>query len=136
MEQEIIKSEDIIEGILIDPFDCSLSRVEVQRDNIQSYYTVLDCDVIDIVQLGGGVVMICDDEGRLKTDNRWFKLGDTNYCGRALLLNTIVDEDGMYTNTDIKLSEEQVLDKLKWLPEDFYEEPEIKFTGFTSEWCI
>ena len=42
----------------------------------------------------------------------------------------------MYTNTDIKLSEEQVLDKLKWLPEDFYEEPEIKFTGFTSEWCI
>ena len=117
-----MKEKNKIQSILIDPFDQSLSYVDISDTDIEDYYKVMQCSCFDIVSLGGGVIMYVDDEGLLK-DNMYFKLGTQNYCGRSILVNET--EDG--GSTDCMLTIEQVAEKLDWLPEGHREEPFMKF---------
>jgi len=114
-----------IQTILINPFDQSLSYVDISDSNIQDYYKVMQCSCFDIVSLGGGVIMYVDDEGLLK-DNMYFKLGEENYAGISILANE-TDDGG---TTDCMLTIEEVAKKLEWLPEGHREEPFMKFIPY------
>jgi len=116
-----MKEENKIQSILIDPFDQSLSYVDISDTDIEDYYKVMQCSRFDIVSLGGGVIMYVDDEGLLK-DNRYFKLG-VIYAGRSILANET--DDGGTTNCSLTI--EEVKEKLVWLPDDHREEPFMKF---------
>ena len=111
-----------IKTILIDPYDQSLSYVDISDSNIQDYYSVMQCSCFDVVSLGGGVIMFVDDEGILK-DNRYFQLGSQNFAGRCIIANS-TDDGG---TTDCHLTIEQVAEKLEWLPEGHKEEPFMSF---------
>ena len=117
-----MKKENKIQTILIDPFDQSVSYVDISSDDIQDYYNAMQCSCFDIVSLGGGVIMYVDDEGLLK-DNMYFSLGGTNYAGRSILAN----DNGEGGTIDCGLTIEEVLEKLEWLPEGHNEEPYMEF---------
>jgi hypothetical protein len=117
-----MKKENTIQTILIDPFDQSVSYVDISSDDIQDYYNAMQCSCFDIVSLGGGVIMYVDDEGLLK-DNMYFSLGGSNYAGRSILAN----DNGEGGTIDCGLTIEEVLEKLEWLPEGHVEEPFMKF---------
>ena len=116
-------NENRIQVMLIDPFDQSLSYVELSDSNIQDYYKVMDCRCFDIVRLGGGVIMYVDDEGLLRNNNRYFRLGSGNYAGKAILARETKDGG----TTDVNLFMTEVADKLSWLPEGHSEEPYMEF---------
>ena len=103
-------NENRIQVMLIDPFDQSLSYVELSDSNIQDYYKVMDCRCFDIVRLGGGVIMYVDDEGLLRNNNRYFRLGSGNYAGKAILARETKDGG----TTDVNLFMTEVADKLSW----------------------
>lgn len=111
-----------IQTILIDPYDQSLSYIDIEESNLDNYYSAMQCSCFDVVTLGGGVIMYVDDEGLLK-DNMYFSLDSSNYAGRSILANET--EDG--GTTDCALNIQEVLEKLKWLPEGHVEEPYMKF---------
>lgn len=117
-----MKKENTIQTILIDPFDQSVSYIDIQESNLQDYYNAMQCSCFDVVHLGGGVIMYVDDEGLLK-DNMYFSLGGANYSGRSILANE-TSEGG---TTDCTLTIQEVLKKLDWLPEGHKEEPYMKF---------
>ena len=120
-------NENRIQVMLIDPFDQSLSYVEIDSTNLDDFYNVMNCNCFDIVSLGGGIIMYIDDEGLLKNNNRYFRLGTGNYAGRAILAKET--EDGGTTDVDLFMTD--VADKLAWLPEGHREEPSMKFIPST-----
>ena len=68
--------------ILIDPYDQSISRVDIDG-SLESIYKVLQCRLIDIMNLGENIDLIMDDEGRLNSKNRWFAWGGNSFAGRV-----------------------------------------------------
>lgn len=77
-------------GILIDPFEQSLKEVDVADAGLQPFYKLLNCDIVQEVGVGQGVVMICDEEGKMKAPElqRYFTLVgfDDKIAGRAVLV--------------------------------------------------
>lgn len=86
---------DIITGILIDVHQCCVS-VETIPDTLQSYYDLLDCDIIDIVARNIGerkYLIVCDDEGML---NNQAIISAVNRQGVPMLVGNlfIVNDSG------------------------------------------
>ena len=52
-----MKEENKIQVILIDPYDQSLSYIDIGESNLDDYYKAMQCSCFDIVSLGGGVIM-------------------------------------------------------------------------------
>ena len=111
-----------IKTILIDPYDQSISYVDISDSNIQDYYSVMQCSCFDVIRLGDGVIMFVDDEGILK-DNRYFQLGRQTFAGRSIIADS-TDDGG---TTDSHLTIDQVSEKIEWLPEGHKEEPFMSF---------
>tara|TARA_R100000742_G_C4243490_1_gene62764 strand:+ start:297 stop:674 length:378 start_codon:yes stop_codon:yes gene_type:complete len=118
-----MKKENEVNLILIDPFDESISRVAFNEDDLISQVkTTMQCNLIDIVDLGADVIMIVDDEGRFNNQNRWFKLGDQAYAGRCLLAN---DDEGNTVSCNRTVDE--IVALTTFLEEGYHEEPFMEF---------
>jgi len=114
-----------IKAILIDPVDCSTSYIDID-DNLKSFYSIMDCDLIDAQQIGLDTVMYFDDEGKLKNNQRYFQFTVVNpiaYCGRCIVISS--DEDG--GNDDVKIDIDVLTKQIEWLPEGYTEEPYMEF---------
>jgi len=114
-----------IKAILIDPVDCSTSYIDID-DNLKSFYSIMDCDLIDAQQIGLDTVMYFDDEGKLKNDQRYFQFtvkSPIAYCGRGIVIGS--DEDG--GNDDVKIDIDVLTKQIEWLPEGYSEEPYMEF---------
>lgn len=114
-----------IKAILIDPVDCSTSYIDID-DNLKSFYSIMNCDLIDAQQIGLDTVMYFDDEGKLKNDQRYFQFTVANpiaYCGRCIVIGS--DEDG--GNDDVKIDIDVLTKQIEWLPEGYSEEPYMEF---------
>ena len=110
-----------IEVILIDPFDKSVSKVDIKND-LNPIYKIMQCRLIDIIGIGGNNDLIIDDEGKLNADNKWFKLGGHAFAGRCLIASH--NDEGLTIST--KLSVNEVLEKIEFL-ENYSEEPYMEF---------
>ena len=114
--------------ILIDPFNQTVEMKQVPTDqesfDYKSLLEMMECSLLDVVPLGGDVIMFVDDEGLLK-DNRYFALADVPYAGRAILAGES-DEDG--NSQSVPITVDQVQEHLTWKPEGHKEEPYMSFT--------
>ena len=114
--------------ILIDPFNQTVEMKQVSTDqesfDYKSLLEMMECSLLDVVPLGGDVIMFVDDEGLLK-DNRYFALADVPYAGRAILAGES-DEDG--NSQSVPITVDQVQEHLTWKPEGHKEEPYMSFT--------
>jgi hypothetical protein len=114
--------------ILIDPFNQTVEMKHVPTDqesfDYKSLLEMMECSLLDVVPLGGDVIMFVDDEGLLK-DNRYFALADVPYAGRAILAGES-DEDG--NSQSVPITVDQVQEHLTWKPEGHKEEPHMSFT--------
>ena len=114
--------------ILIDPFNQTVEMKHVSTDqesfDYKSLLEMMECSLLDVVTLGGDVIMFVDDEGLLK-DNRYFALADVPYAGRAILAGES-DKDG--NSQSVPITVDQVQEHLTWKPEGHKEEPYMSFT--------
>ena len=80
----------MIHGLLIDPFEQTVTRVELSEDSTfadAKKHMQLD-GPLDVVTLSDDTMVIVDDEGLLKNNNRYFKLSEFHQplAGRAIIV--------------------------------------------------
>jgi len=116
-----------IDVIMIDPFDQSISRVDLEENpvglTLESLKKIMQCRTIDVVNLEADVILVVYDEGRLINDNRWFSLGSNTFAGRCILANT--NEDGDTITCDRTV--EEIINLTEFLEEGYSEEPFMEF---------
>ena len=108
---------EILTGILIDPFEKKVTSVKVDTTNIlKSMYNLIGCSMVEVVSFGDVNDLWVDEEGLLKRNQRFFKVSNLPFghhgviVGRALLLKC-GDEGGCESTT---LSIEEVLPRISW----------------------
>lgn len=114
-------------AILIDPFTRTVSNIDTDA-SLDDMYSVLQVDLITVMQVGGGHAMILDDEGLLKDrdSQAYFTMRGLAQplAGRAMILGDEYGESRAAT-----LTIEEVEDKVVWLDNEKVE-PE-QWTGWT-----
>ena len=56
-------------AIKIDPVEKTVSEIELATDpnrSLDELYRLIGCDLVQLVQLDRGIVLVCDEEARLK----------------------------------------------------------------------
>lgn len=55
-------------GIKINPADRTITEVDVPNPNksLQGLYDLIGCDLVQLVELDRGIILCCDEEGKLK----------------------------------------------------------------------
>lgn len=81
-----------MKGILIDPKAKTVTTCEVDDENpLQSLYTLMRCSMVEQVYIGGGDVLLVDEEGKLTYPNKdgYFmgKYMEGIFAGCAVILN-------------------------------------------------
>tara|TARA_R100000656_G_scaffold65276_1_gene49815 strand:+ start:112 stop:498 length:387 start_codon:yes stop_codon:yes gene_type:complete len=115
-----------IEYILIDPFSKSLTLKEYTgMDDVKKE---LKIDLFDVVRCPNGELVVVDDEGLLKSDQRYFKLHGypQPLAGRAMFIGE--DEEGEFVSTIMTIDD--LTELISWMPEDTQVEPMMEFIGF------
>ena len=119
----------MIHGLLIDPFEQSVARVELSEDSTLAdakKFMQLDGPV-DIVTLTDDTMVIVDDEALLKNEMRYFKLSEFHQplAGRAIVVG--------YDDEGATISGSYNADTIEWTPEDHVEEPFMQFIPIPDE---
>ena len=115
-----------IEYILIDPFSKSLTLKEYTgMDDVKKE---LKIDLFDVVRCPNGELVVVDDEGLLKNDQRYFKLHGYSQplAGRAMFIGE--DEEGEFVSPIMTIDD--LTELISWMPEDTHVEPMMEFIGF------
>jgi len=127
----------MIHGLLIDPFEKSVTRVELSEDSTLAdakKFMQLD-GPIDIVTFTDDMMVIVDDEALLKNDMRYFKLSEFHQplANRAIVVG--YDEEGATTSCPVFYSMllDGFIESIQWMPEDHVEEPYMKFISIPDE---
>lgn len=111
--------------ILVNPFDETVKEA-VYGGDFREIYDLIGCRTFDVVYMGDQHDMYVDDEGLLKSNQRFFRFEDRNLAGKALILKH--DDEGESTDADIPL--EDVIESIEWLPEGHREEPYMEFKAW------
>ena len=120
----------MISGLLIDPFEQTVTEVELSEDSTfadAKKHMQLD-GPLDVVTLSDDTMVIVDDEGLLKNNNRYFKLSQFHQplAGRAIIVG--YDDEG-----ETQTPELYDVHSIKWMPEDHVEEPFMQFIPIPDE---
>ena len=108
--------------ILVNPFDQTIKEA-VYGGDFREIYDLIECSTFDVVYMGSGHDMYVDDEGLLKSNQRFFRFEDRNLAGKALIMKN--DSEGESIDADMSL--EDVVEAIEWLPEGHREEPYMEF---------
>jgi len=125
----------MIHGLLIDPFEQSVTRVELSEDSTLAdakKFMQLDGPV-DIVTLTDDTMVIVDDEALLKNDMRYFKLSEFHQplANRAIVVG--YGEEGETVSFIYDNSIDKFIETIEWMPEDHVEEPFMQFIPIPNE---
>lgn len=91
-------------GYLIDPEQCTITKIEIRPKVLDDYYSALQCDLFDVVGFNDvGDVIYVDDEGLLKGPTSYFLIEGcrTPLAGRGLVLGT--DPEGETISPSVTL---------------------------------
>lgn len=92
-----------MKAVLINPHDQTVTDVDVDTSKgLPAFYKMIDCDLVEFFQLGGGIALVIDEEGMLKDQvsdpsgedtvpQAFFRVMDTPLAGRAVLVK--LDDD-------------------------------------------
>lgn len=119
---EIDNGNDV-RGYLVDPFSQIVSHFKFEEMDIDYMKQAMQCSVLDVVRLGGDVIMFVDDNGLLYNSNRYFKIGNNVIAGRAIIATETADGGTVSCTKSI----EEVSQHIEWLPEGYSEEPYMKY---------
>ena len=56
-------------AIKIDPVAKTITEIELTRnpnETLQELYELIGCDLVELIQLDRGIIMVVDEEGKLK----------------------------------------------------------------------
>ena len=112
-------------AILVNPFDQTIKEAVFTGD-YHEIYSLIDCQLFDIVRLSDVDDLYVDDEGLLKNENRYFSWNGKNFAGKGLILSH--DEEGETIATTYDLQE--VINRVEWLPEGHRETPYMEFKAW------
>ena len=114
-------------GLLIDPVAKSIGPVTIDPSMLSELYLILDCDVVEYVQLDDHNFLYCDENG-LDPDNPkpYFQIdGFAPMAGRAIIFG-IDGKTGVTTSTNVMISD-------LWGVISF---PDIEFVGMHQEYDV
>ena len=117
-------------AILIDPVEKTIEEIDMKSPNksLQEFYDIIGCDLVEFVYLDRNIVMVIDEEGRLKDIKGAFKfLGcdDLIIAGKAVVLG---NKNNKFTALqELKQSFEMIVE---WVDPDDVPEPEYKIFAF------
>ena len=142
---------------IIDPKERILQHKKIPMD-FTEMKKIMGCDMGEIVQLGHGLVMVCDENARLQGEefrshfrwnfrrnedgsmspNRYLEsdtrpMEDIVFCNKCILLSTIYDDDDMAQWSSAMLQLWQVGECLDWLHESYHDEPSFEIHMFDDE---
>lgn len=101
-----MKKQRMITGVSLDVKSDSFGVTTLDANNLEHFYSILNCDCIDIVtrKVGGKWFdIVCDDEGLLKGNpivSAIDNLGYPMFCGNLLVFNHEGDELASLTDDD------------------------------------
>tara|TARA_R100001440_G_scaffold69365_4_gene91169 strand:+ start:1194 stop:1583 length:390 start_codon:yes stop_codon:yes gene_type:complete len=125
----------MIHGLLIDPFEQSVTRVGLSdNDTLKDAKFFMKLDgPIDIVTLTDDTMVIVDDEALLKNDMRYFKLSEFHQplANRAIVVG--YGEEGETVSFIYDNSIDKFIETIEWMPEDHVEEPFMQFIPIPDE---
>ena len=74
-------------AIFIDAVNRKVEEVQVENE-LHAFYAQLGCDLIEVLQLGGGMLLIVDEEGKLRDWKVGFQLADgEGIAGNGLIVS-------------------------------------------------
>lgn len=117
-------------AILIDPVEKTIEEIDVKNPNksLQEFYDIIGCNLVEMVYLDRNIVMVIDEEGRLKDIKGAFKfLGcdDLVIAGKAVVIG---DKNHKFTALqELKQSFEMIVE---WVNAEDVPEPEFKIMSF------
>lgn len=117
-------------AILIDPVEKTIEEIDLKNPNksLQEFYDIIGCNLVEMIYLGRNIVMVIDEEGRLKDIKGAFKfLGcdDLIIAGKAVVIG---DKNSKFTALqEEKRSFEMIVE---WVDPDDVPEPEFKILTF------
>ncbi|MDD4817681.1 MAG: hypothetical protein PHI85_06905 [Victivallaceae bacterium] len=55
-------------AIKIDPAAKTITEIELKRPNqsLQEFYDIIGCDLVQLIELDRGIILVCDEEAKLK----------------------------------------------------------------------
>ena len=75
-----------MKAIFIDAVNRKVEDVQVKNE-LHAFYDRIGCDMIEVISLGGGFLLICDEEGRCKEMKTGFRLLDgEGIAGNGLIV--------------------------------------------------
>ena len=122
-----------MKAIKIDPTDRTIEEVDVRNPNksLQDLYDLIGCKLIQIVELDREIIMVCDEEAKLKPIAAAFTFyGNENLviAGNAIILGG--DGNRFKALHENKASFEKIIE---WVAPEDVPEPKFTFIPFTNE---
>ncbi len=114
-------------GILINPTDRTITEVDVKNPNqsLKHLYELISCELVELIQLDRDIILVCDEEAKLKTITggfRFYGSPELVIAGNAVVLAG--DGNRFKTLHENIRSFEMIVEWVK--PEDV-PEPKIQF---------
>lgn len=86
--------------IVLNPTDKTITPAEIDYTDgrLRGFYDAIDCNLIEIVRLGpiNGVeqIAVIDEEGMLRDEQSFVRLGELPLAGTVVLLSEVMTTDG------------------------------------------
>lgn len=142
---------------IIDPKERTLQHKKIPLD-FDVMKEIMGCRLGEIVQLGHGNVMVCDEEARLlpkesrshfqwlfrrnqdgtMSPNRYLEaekreLEEIIFCNTCIFISTYPDNEGSYDWASAQMHLWQISQCLEWLHESYHDEPSFEIHMFDDE---
>ena len=120
-------------AIKIDPAAKTITEIDVKNPNrsLQEFYDIIGCDLVQLVELDRGIIMVCDEEAKLKRITGAFTFFGNEQlviAGTAVILGG--DANRFKALQENKASFDMTI---QWVAPEDVPEPKFTFIPLTNE---
>lgn len=117
-------------ALLIDPIEKKIEEIQLNHPNesLQEFYDIIGCNLVEIVDIGYNIILVIDEEGRLKQIDgafKFFGVDDLIIAGKAVVIG---DRHGKFIPLgELKENFEKIIE---WVDPDDVPEPTMQVISF------